>query len=234
MADGYLICSAESQFRNYGTGLLDEFVGLSEADACAFLRFGRKWVGLNVEPKSRPRLELAEPISAWRALALRVRALHRIGADLTFGRTGHAEDWSALGVNPEDAAASLVEARFQVMTQIRKLVTESRLQPRLYWNPENGGHWQIDLDSTGRSNLLAVLTHQLMIRIADKEGFAICSICHETYIPRRRPTPSKRNYCENPRCRRDRWKHFKREQRQRKREEGNVEREKSEEKTRKR
>jgi hypothetical protein len=235
MEGGDLICSGnESQFKNHGTGLLEEFVGLADADERAFLRFGRKWVGLHVKPKSRPRLEFAEPISAWRALALRVRALYRIGANLTFERTGNAEDWTTLGVNAEYAAASLDEARFQVMTEIRKLVTESRLQPRLYWNPENRGQWQIDLDSTGRSNLLAVLIHELMLRIADKEGFAICSICHRTYVPRRRPTRSKKNYCDDPRCQRDRWKHLKREQRRRKHEEGNVEREKSEEKTRKR
>jgi hypothetical protein len=77
------------------------------------------------------------------------------------------------------------------------------------------GQWQIDLDAAhGRSNLLAVLTIQLMIRIADKDGFAICSICHRSYVPKRRPTATKRNYCDDAKCRRQVWKHLKRQQRE--------------------
>jgi hypothetical protein len=157
-------------------------------------------------------------------------ALSRIGAELSFDKTGNPEDWQVLDVERADLgdvtqskraakadAAAIEEARYLVMTQIRRLVTKARLQPRLYWNPESNGQWQIDLDACGgRSNLLAVLTIQLMIRIADREGFAICSICHRSYVPKRRPTPSKRNYCDSAECQRKRWAYLKREQRRRK------------------
>jgi hypothetical protein len=213
----YLVWTGnENQTKKHGTGLLDEFLNLADADAGEFLRFGKKWGALDVARTPRPRLEFSEPIQAWRALALRMRALYRIGAELSFERTGKAEDWATLGVSD---IRSLKEARFGMMSDIRKLITQARLQPRLYWNPDEGGQWQIDLDAThGRSNLLAVLTIQLMIRIADKEGFAICSICHRSYVPKRRPTPTKRNYCDGADCQRKRWAYLKRNQRQRKQE----------------
>jgi hypothetical protein len=234
MEGDHLIYSSELRSRSHGTGLLDEFMGLADADEHEFIRFGRKWVGLNVAPKSYPHLQFADPIRAWREVAIRMRALYRISADLSFGRTGRMEDWTAINGRVEDLDGSLKEARFRLMSHVRQLVTQAQLQPRLYWNRGNdGGHWQIDLDSPGWSNLLAVLTIQLIVRIADKDGFAICSICHRTYVPKRKPAASKRNYCDDPKCQRERWKHYKREQRRRK-EEGNGEGEKSEEKTRKR
>jgi predicted RNA-binding Zn-ribbon protein involved in translation (DUF1610 family) len=39
---------------------------------------------------------------------------------------------------------------------------------------------------------------ELIIAIADKDGFAVCSSCHRAYIPQRRPDPTRRNYC--PAC----------------------------------
>ena len=82
------------------------------------------------------------------------------------------------------------------------------------------GQWQIDHDSEGRSNLLAVLTIQLMIMIADKDGYAICSHCHHSYIPSKRPASTKRNYCWREECKRAAWRDSKRELRER---EGNAE-----------
>ena len=87
------------------------------------------------------------------------------------------------------------EARFNLMSQMRKLVQAAQLQPRLYWNPDTG-QWQIDFDSPSRSNLLAVLVLQLMLAVADKDGYAVCSGCRKTYIPEKQPSPTRRNYCE--------------------------------------
>ena len=231
-----LVCDAnEPHIKKHGTGLLDEFIGLADAEASEYLRFGKKWGALNVAAAPRPRgLESTEPIQAWRALARRARALYRIGAELSFERTGNIEDWAALGVTDvTEINKSLTEARCGVMTQIRKLITEAHLQPRLHWNPSEKGQWQIDLDAAqGRSNLLAVLTIQLMIRIADKEGFAICAICHSSYVPRRSPTPTKRNYCDRADCQRKKWAYLKREQRRRK-QDGNEKKKRAETKTRK-
>jgi hypothetical protein len=226
----FVVCSAnESQTKNHGTGLLDEFIALADSDADDWFRFGKKWGALSIAPTARPGLEFAEPVQAWRQAARRVRALYRIGAELSAARTGNSEDWTVLGTQ---VGKSIREARFGVMSQMRKLVTDAHLQPRFHWNPNVGGlqspkskpagsaagQWQIDLDAAhGRSNLLAVLTIQLMIRIADKDGFAICSICHKSYVPKRMPTATKRNYCDDPRCRRQVWKHLKRQQRKRKR-----------------
>jgi hypothetical protein len=234
MEDHHLIYSVEPKTMSSGTGLFDEFCALADADEGEFLRFGQKWVGLNLARKSCPHLEYADPIRGWRDIARRMRALCRIGAELSFGRVGRLEDWASLNVRVEDLEKSLNEARFALMSQVRQLVIQARLQPVLFWNPGKDG-WQIDLDSSGGSNLMAVLCIQLMLRVADKDGFAICSICHRTYVPSRKPAASRQNYCDNPQCQRDRWKHIKRKQRQKKhKEEGNEGRKKPEKKTRQR
>ncbi len=238
---GFLIGTAnEPQVKKHGTGMLDEFLRLADAGPDEFLRFGLKWGALHIAAEDRPRLEFAEPIQAWRNVALWMRAIHRIGAELSFKRMGDREDWATLGTRDDGdknwpKKKQLQESRFGLMKAIRKLVEDASLRPRFYWKPDDkGGQWQIDLDSTSRqSNLLAVLTIQLMIRIADKEGFAVCSICHRSYVPRRQPAASKRNYCDDPKCRRERWKHLKREQRRRK-QEGNETKRAETTKTRKR
>ena len=233
-----LICSAnEPQTKSPGTGLLDEFIALAGADSDACFRFGKKWCALSIAPVARPLLEFAESARVWQRAARRLRALYRIGAELGVDRAGHVEDWEVLGLESATVRKfvegrrfdPVKEARFDLMSQMRGLITDAHLQPRLYWKPDSvrsdqepskrwagsRGQWQIDLDAAGgRSNLLAVLTIQLMIRIADRDGFAICSICHRSYVPRRRPTATKRNYCDDPQCRRQVWKHLKRQQRE--------------------
>jgi hypothetical protein len=57
-----------------------------------------------------------------------------------------------------------------------------------------------------------------MDKIAAKDGFAICSICHRSYVPKRQPAATRRNYCDDPKCRRQIWKYLKREQRRKKEE----------------
>lgn len=206
-----------SQTRPSGTGLLREFLRLSNASDDDIAYFSRKWGGLHLEPVKRPGLTFVEPTQVWRDLAVRLDSILRVSAAVNAGNTGDADDWEKLHQNPEDAKKSLKEARFCLMSQVRRLVEQAGVRPRLYWNDGVGG-WQIDLDSDGRSNLLAVLTIQLMFTAAGKDSFAICSGCRKSYPPARMPSPGRRNYCDECREKGVQFRDAMRERRRRARE----------------
>src|SRR5204862_4030603 len=98
-------------------------------------------------------------------------------AELNCERVGAVEDWKALGSELPAATTfykALEEARFGLMSNIGRLVRDAGLHPRLYWN-KSTGQWQIEFGTYSRTNLFAVLVLKLMVSIADKEGFALCS-----------------------------------------------------------
>ena len=220
----YLLWDANRNSINVpGVGLLDGFLSLADAEPDRILRFARKWGALGIKRKAASELRCLEPIAAWKDLAIRFRALHRIGAELNCDRVGAVEDWRALGSELPAASRSyeaLEEARFGLMSHIRRLVQEACLYPRLYWN-KSTEQWQIDLDTYSRTNLFAVLVLKLLISIADKEGFALCSGCHKSYVPEKQPSVGRRNYCPDCRSAGVPFRDSKREQRRRKRE-GNA------------
>jgi hypothetical protein len=201
--------------------LLDEFSGLADATPEQIFGFARKWGALVIKETPISRLLSREPVAEWRDLAVRIRALRRIGVDLNSKELGAIEDWKVLGSQmpvPSKSYTALEEARFLLMSNVRRLVQMAGLRPRLYWD-KSAKQWRIDFDSFSRSNLLAVLVLQLMIAIADKDGFAFCSGCQRSYLPERQPSAGRRNYC--PTCRESGipYRDSKREQRRRKREE---------------
>lgn len=198
----HLVCDAERSAgrRVMGAGALSSFMELADAPADKIFDFAKKWGALNVEKQPVPgQPRFLEPLGAWRGFAARVRAMYQIGLEVNLRRRGKEEDWATLNVRPEDARTSLGEARLQLMSQVRRFVSVGRLQPRLFWDVSSD-QWQIDFDSDGRSNLLALFTIRLMIEIADKDGLAICSNCKLPYQPGKRPAVGRRNYC--PTCRR--------------------------------
>jgi hypothetical protein len=218
----YLVWDANrSSSKRPSPVLLGEFSDLADATPKEIFGFARKWGALVIKVTAMRGLLSREPIAEWKDLAVRIRALHRIGVDLNCGKLGAIDDWKALGSQMPVRSKSytaLEEARLLLMSNVRPLVHMAGLQPRLYWEKE-AKQWRIDFDSFSRTNLLAVLVLQLMIAIAAKDGFAICSGCQRSYPPEKQPSVGRRNYC--PACREDGvpYRDSKREQRRRKREE---------------
>lgn len=212
------MCDADrNSIKSPGAGLLDGFLSLADAKPNEILSFARKWGALGIQRIRLRGRRFHEPLAVWSDLAIRFRALHRIGAELNREGLGAADDWKALGSQVPTASRSyraIEEARFSLMSYIGKLVRDAGLYPRLYWN-QNTSQWQIEFSTYTLTNLFAVLVLQLMVMIADKEGLAICCACHKTYLPERQPSVGRRNYC--PRCRADGvpFRDSKREQRRR-------------------
>jgi hypothetical protein len=154
-----------------------------------------------------PRHQYRESIDSVQRFGIGLESLLRIGAEMAQGRTGQASDWNqACGMDPDfspwpenPSSFDLSTARTHLQILIRRLIEICRIRPRFFWN-EQTSSWQIDLDSEGSAiNLPALMVIELIVTIADKDGFAICSSCHRAYIPERRPDPTRRNYC--PTCR---------------------------------
>jgi hypothetical protein len=214
----YLLWDANRNSVNTpGVGLLEGFLHLAGTGPDEILRFARKWGALDIKRKPAPGLRFLEPIAAWRNLAIRFRSLHRIGAELNCDRIGAAEDWKALVAKLPAASKNfkaIEEARFVLMSRVGQLVREAHLCPRLYWN-KSAKQWQIDFDTFSRTNLFAVLVLHLMVAVANKEGFALCSGCHRSYIPEKQPSTGRRNYCPDCRSAGVPFRDSKREQRRR-------------------
>jgi hypothetical protein len=198
----YLVGDADRPLRTAaGIGVLEGFLRLATATPDEVFRFARRWGALGIERKAVPGLRFHEPVAVWRELAIRFRALQRIGAAVNGNSLGDEDDWRALSLPVPVARgrySAIEEARFALMSRIGRLVREAGLYPRLYWNNVTT-QWQIELSTYTGTNLLAVLVLNLMVLIADKDGYAICCACRKSYIPERQPSARRRNYC--PECR---------------------------------
>ena len=91
--------------------------------------------------------------------------------------------------DPPNMSSTISGARKLYGMCMQFLIEDSHLQPRFYWS---SGAWNIDMDSEGCSNLLAVLTAQLMLKVSSANTQIKCSECPRWFIPRR----NQRKYCD--------------------------------------
>lgn len=151
---------------------------------------------------------VAESISDIKRFAGAFDAILRIGAEMAQGKNANKVQWQAADgvINGSDFPVwteepiapwnlSVYEARTYLMMLMRRLLHICNVKPRFLWNKEKES-WQIDLDAYGLSNLPGLLAVELMISVAGKDGFAVCSACGRSYIPKRRPDPTRNNYCQ--------------------------------------
>src|SRR5215831_14242342 len=84
----YLVCHTDRLPRPSGSGILDGFLNLADAEPDEILNYARKWgaLGTKSNPKRIPGLRYLESLAKWRAAAKQFRALHRIGAELNSQR----------------------------------------------------------------------------------------------------------------------------------------------------
>jgi hypothetical protein len=93
----------------------------------------------------------------------------------------------------KDRRAYLELARSEFQSFMGYLIEVVNIRPRFSWKYDG---WQLEWGTRHAGNLAAVLLLQLLPVMADVDGFAICSACHLSYIPPRRPDPTRNNYCE--------------------------------------
>ena len=212
---GYLIWDARRVRTHWSTeAILDRFLKLAEADDEAIVQFAKRWGALAIDEEIAGRLRFREPLSTWRDLASRARVIRDLGIRVNMNREALGVD---IGLDVALFRSPLAEARVALQLLMRRLVAKARLQPRLYWD-NTTRQWQIDFDSSGRSNLLAVILMRLMVEIVGGGGLVVCSNpdCKRAYKPKRLPSPGRpNNYCGRRQCQQAKWRNSKRKQRKR-------------------
>jgi hypothetical protein len=226
IGDGYLKYDPGTRKKQKPSpALLTSFVDLAEADDRAIGKFASRWGALGIDNDGWPvnRTPGEESMNAWRVLARRFRGAINLGCAFNLDRPGTEQAWTE-SFDGEDRFRLFKPweekspYRTDLQMLLRSMIQRFRVMPRFWWNVERN-HWQIDLDAYGPSNLPGILVIQAMLLIADKDGLAVCSSCHRSYIPDRRPDPTRRNYCSRDDCRkRAAWKDAARERRRRLRE----------------
>jgi hypothetical protein len=152
-----------------------------------------------------------EPLDEWRRYSRAAHALIQIAAAIALGKPGPEEAWLIffpqfngslqLTGSPEKVAKPwLIDSRFHFQRLIDGWIKAGDVGPHFHWN-KNTKQWQIDLTGRGCPNLFGLLSIQLMLAVAQKDGFAICSACHKSYIPEKQPPANRRRYCQN--CRKN-------------------------------
>ena len=142
----------------------------------------------------------AELFQHWKELAVRFYSMLRVGFDLNRGKIGSDLDWELASTDPDFLGwkeqvgylSSIEEARLQYAALVRRLIQMSQLEPRFHWRDRV---WNIDMDSSwmAYSNLPAILTSQLMLRVSSAKTQIKCSECPRWFIPRR----NQRKYCDS-------------------------------------
>lgn len=189
--------------------------------------------GCELRPAScRPGSWFLDSIAAWRRLSLAADAVLRLAAMieggaafqsdecwkrlLTAGPTtkGGIPEWPSRSTNAKRRAYELLAQEIETWLAVGKTV------PRCSWKPprkgrDDGTRFRMTLGSRSWPNLFPVLALKLMLAVSTEGGFAFCSTCPRSYVPERRPSGTRNNYC--PACREDgtMWRSLKRQQRAR-------------------
>jgi len=118
-------------------------------------------------------------------------------------------DLSDLGlVEPPDRrsmndSTKLDKAHRALAYELDGWISMGQIRPRISWERQRQpdrmsqanwvGRFSLDAVSSG-PNLFGLLALGLLLAIA-RTSLAVCSACANSYIPKRRPNPNRRNYC---------------------------------------
>lgn len=228
LKDDRLVWSPFGGFRRVrpSATMLESFIGLAEAANSGIASYAKRWgvFGVcahdlpsshNPPPVPRPivlvpmaRLPWCEPrgyrqgrawesVDTWRGYARKFRAVLNVAARLHQGRPAGPEDWRELNIDDSDVTVRrrLAQERVQLGVVLSQFLGQARVGMEFVWDAETPA-----LSPSG-AGLFGALVLQLASAVGRSDGLAICSACSKSYIPRRRPRPDRRQYCDECRDR---------------------------------
>jgi hypothetical protein len=156
-----------------------------------------------------------EPIADWRTWAQAANDIVALATAAHHNLRGNQAAWDRLTEGREPQGPSGRRLRQIVAKGVQWWLELGGVRPQFSWIADVGV--QITLGSRGTwdplpqrptrlyghqhgATLFGALAAQLMVRVADVEGLAICSACGMPYLPTRRPAPNRRNYCSSCRA----------------------------------
>lgn len=206
-----------------GRNLLPEFLNLAVRDPAECLAFGRRWGVLHLCEHQLPRthppfqpalvgdeqrtgpycqtvhgqdVEGSEAVSGWLAWSIRARAVLNVASALadTDAKVDLAHEWAILDPNA-GIPNGLYAGRSRLSRDLGRWLRLGAVQP------------QMDLNATPRLSLGgpelfgAIALRLVMAVTTGTVGLAFCHECGESYVPKRQPTSTRRNFCEPCRSR---------------------------------
>ncbi len=131
-----------------------------------------------------------EPLEAWRAWARRARELVNLAALTNLGQLADFQAWKSADFYPS-RENTLAEQRHELCKRTDTWIGLGEVRPHL---EVRGSHLTVTLGGFG---LFGALATQLLLVVSRTRGFAVCSGCGKPYVPRRRRTSERLNYCPN-------------------------------------
>lgn len=210
--------------------LLDGFVALAAAgtSALSIRDFARRWGGLGICPHGQPathaphaledrpcepvgkrrkdgNYEVHEPLSAWRSLARRTKAVIEIAASLRNERPAPREEWRQL-IGPKEVDAGtfalprpgLDAQRRTLAAHVSNWLGDAGIRQRLVWH-KPGGFWlRPEIDT-----FFAALSLSVALAVSAADALYRCDYCGSAFIPTpttpgaavRRPRRDRRISC---------------------------------------
>jgi len=155
---------------------------------------------LHSRDPARPRFR--EPLNVWRQWSCMAKSLMNIGALLNQGKPADPNDWHAYryacrNVTPtglETEERDVSKGRADLAWELDCWLSMGQVRPLIDWVKKNE-RWQFRLDRmTSGPNLFGLLALNLALAISGTE-LAVCGSRGQSYLPKRRPDPNRRNYC---------------------------------------
>lgn len=201
-------------------GMLEEFIGLADAEPKEILRYARKWgvlmrckhgrpfalevVGLEKETCKKCHLLFmefvesrdsipppTESLSLWRRYSQEIGAILRIAGNLHRGENASDKDWDFILKPYRKLGYSLSKRSYDLGWIIQDWSQKANLKIVFEWNIH-----QDPLLILG-GGLLPNLALQMILAITRTDSMVLCSSCGQPYIPKRAPNPNRRHYCSN-------------------------------------
>lgn len=202
-------------------GMLNDFLALPNRGAKGVERFARRFGVLalcehgfanshmSTEDDPRPWACFpvqTESVACWMEWASRFRALAALAADLHRGGRGRNEDWAEAMENWDDEPTSDYEPslyagpnwmpRTEFAGAVQHLVLQARLRWQFEWN-ETGPAAVLTSEVQPNFSVVPLLVRELVYLISKTDGIVFCGSCGEPIIsPARRPTATRKAYCE--------------------------------------
>lgn len=139
-----------------------------------------------------------DSIEGYRKLARLLNATCNASAEIALNRPIRERDWETIRQETRDYPPLVpmlpkkrVDSREALETVMRFLIINAGVRPAFHWDPRIRT-WRLDLEGRG---LFGALVVQTLLFAGDVDRFALCTSCHRSYLPIRRPDPTRRNYC---------------------------------------
>jgi hypothetical protein len=203
-----------------GVGLLARFVELENASDEEIFQYARKWGVLGICKHGLPASHnnfpfgrqwgtdaciplpsrvrgytYAEPTQYWRDLSRRIKAVQSLGAQINQNQKGDQSIWRQIQDTfiHDPPWQTLATARRTLTEELNGFLAIGQVRPRVEWHSKKK-RWQIELAAQSVPNLFGLIAHNLLLSVTGS-GLVICSSCHKSFVPERRPDPGRRNYC---------------------------------------